>query len=432
MRLITDKHAVLERIRASFFYRRRIELVLFFLTFAISSYFSTIGVDPHHDGIMLKPALDVAAGQMLFRDTFSQYGALTTLLQAASLVVFGKYLITIKLLTAFFYGLISILLYLIFSKFIPKSLLFFTLILWILMAPYYVWTFIPWSSVYALFFQLLGAYFLSKSITGTSKVFILLSGVATSLTFWCRQPVGVFMFLAISGFFCFLYFLKQIGFKELKHNLILYFAGNFFICLLFVLWLLANHAIKDWWLQSIAFAFMFADQRTGTTAFTSIINSLFPKYLSFGPMISIWILIPLSTIFLSVVYSLKLISKPKDNQCSIMVLSLCFIGLASWLQYFPVACIRHVYWASTPMFCLFSFFIYKSTNRLIGIHTKLNKVIYNLIPIIFILFSMGPDLIYRFIYGLAIIQPSYYSVDQPQILQYMRLTKPQLVVSHFE
>src|SRR3954470_22772839 len=43
------------------------------------------GVDPHHDGIMLKPALDVLAGQTLFRDTFMQYGALTTYLQALAL-----------------------------------------------------------------------------------------------------------------------------------------------------------------------------------------------------------------------------------------------------------------------------------------------------------------------------------------------------------
>ena len=42
---------------------------------------ASLGVDPHHDGIMLKPALDVLSGQVLFRDTFTQYGALTTYLQ---------------------------------------------------------------------------------------------------------------------------------------------------------------------------------------------------------------------------------------------------------------------------------------------------------------------------------------------------------------
>ncbi|MCS6273708.1 MAG: hypothetical protein H2169_05070, partial [Opitutus sp.] len=44
--------------------------------------FAAIGVDSHHDGIMLKPAMDVLSGQVLFRDTFSQYGPLTTYFQA--------------------------------------------------------------------------------------------------------------------------------------------------------------------------------------------------------------------------------------------------------------------------------------------------------------------------------------------------------------
>lgn len=33
--------------------------------------FARLDVDAHHDGAMLKPALDVLAGQVLFRDTFS-------------------------------------------------------------------------------------------------------------------------------------------------------------------------------------------------------------------------------------------------------------------------------------------------------------------------------------------------------------------------
>jgi len=39
-------------------------------------------VDPTHDGFMLKTALDVMDGRRLFRDTFSQYGALTPWMHA--------------------------------------------------------------------------------------------------------------------------------------------------------------------------------------------------------------------------------------------------------------------------------------------------------------------------------------------------------------
>jgi len=78
-------------------------LALFALTLTIASIFSVLGVDPHHQGIMFKPAFDVAHGQMLFRDTFTQYGALTTLLHAWALRIFGDYLVVIQIETALFY-----------------------------------------------------------------------------------------------------------------------------------------------------------------------------------------------------------------------------------------------------------------------------------------------------------------------------------------
>jgi len=412
---------------AKFIVRKRIiEIILFLLTFAISGYFSTIGVDPHHDGIMIKPAMDVASGQMLFRDTFTQYGALTTLLQAASLIIFGKYLITIKLLTAFFYGLISILLYLIFTRFIPKTIVFITVIVWILMAPYFVSTFLPWSSVYSLFFQLLGAYFLINSITKNSRFFLVLSGIATSLTFWCRQPVGVFMFLAIFVFFVFLYFLKQISFKELKNHLIIFVIGNFLVCLFFGFWLIANNAYKDWWLQSIIYPFGFATSTdVAGNMFTNIIRDLYPATL-FPSLFSVWILLPLSTIFLLIKHSINLFYKSNDIKTSKILLALCFIGLASWLQNYPVPGTRHLYWAATPIFGLLSLFLYQFINRYFGDNTKIPAAIYKLATIILIVIAFYPDLIFRIKSGYAIIQQSYYSIDQPKILKYMRLSKPEL------
>jgi hypothetical protein len=46
---------------------------------------------------MLKPALDVLAGQVVFRDTFSQYGAGLHYLQAATLWAFGPTLRVMRL-----------------------------------------------------------------------------------------------------------------------------------------------------------------------------------------------------------------------------------------------------------------------------------------------------------------------------------------------
>ena len=71
-----------------------------------------LGVDPHHDGIILKTALDVLSGQVLFRDTFNQYGALSAYLHALALRV-SPTLYSMQIMTVgayavsliFFYGI---------------------------------------------------------------------------------------------------------------------------------------------------------------------------------------------------------------------------------------------------------------------------------------------------------------------------------------
>jgi 4-amino-4-deoxy-L-arabinose transferase-like glycosyltransferase len=97
-------------------------LIVFLFTLAVASLFLTLDADPHHDGIMLKPAVDVANGEILFKQMFTQYGALVTFLQALALGIFGKYLIVIRLLTAFFYAIIATVIWMIWSRLIPQWL----------------------------------------------------------------------------------------------------------------------------------------------------------------------------------------------------------------------------------------------------------------------------------------------------------------------
>ena len=129
-------------------------LIISVLMLIISSYFAIMSLDPGHDGIMFKPALDVVNGKMLFKESFAQYGALSTLMQALAIKIFGEYVIVIRLLTTFFYSLIGFLLWIIWSRFLPKWLSTISCLIWICLAPYYFETyfFCPWSSVYALFF----------------------------------------------------------------------------------------------------------------------------------------------------------------------------------------------------------------------------------------------------------------------------------------
>jgi hypothetical protein len=160
-----------------------------------------LGIDQHHDGIMLKPALDVLAGQVLFRDSFSQYGALTTYLQAMALWIWPS-LLSIRLLTVAAYGITLFMLYAAWRLILPRSLAALSCLLFILFIPAYerdywnneYWLLSPWSSVFAMLFQSIGLYALLRMILGEHpRHWAMLCGVATACVFWCRQPVGIIM-----------------------------------------------------------------------------------------------------------------------------------------------------------------------------------------------------------------------------------------------
>lgn len=157
-----------------------------------------LGVDAHHDGIMLKPALDVLSGQVLFRDTFTQYGALTTYLQAGALWIQPS-LLSLRLLTVAAYGVSLFLLYAAWRLILPRSLTIVACGLFTLFIPGYEynwldepWLLLPWSSVYALMFQSLALYALLNIIRHEqAERWGVMLGLAAACIFWCRQPVGV-------------------------------------------------------------------------------------------------------------------------------------------------------------------------------------------------------------------------------------------------
>lgn len=383
-------------------------LIIFIITFITSGYFSAIGTDPHHDGIVLKPAIDIAQGKMLFRDTFTQYGALTTLIQALAIKIFGEYLIVIKLTTAFFYGLIAVLIYLIWSLFLSKKLAVFSWLVWLALAPYLSVVFLPWSSVYALFFQCFTLYFLINYLNAKSKKFILYAGILGGLAFWAKQNVGAYTIAASVISITLVQVLSRKKISTLFPIGFQYLFGSLLISLPIIFWIILNGAFNDFWKQSISFALFWAESSK-----LHIFNHFFPRSIS---NLSIWSLIPIATI----IAFLKECFAKKPN---LVILLVSFFGLFSWLQYFPIADVRHTYWAATPMIGITVYLFFKLSEV---IHSK-NSIIKYLVFIFLFMLIFSRDLYFEIKSGYIKASKPYKYLDSPEVLKSMKLSASEFI-----
>lgn len=172
------------------------------VTWLLLAPFAPIGIDPHHDGIMLKPALDVLHGQVLFRDTFCQYGALAPYLDALALGLFGPTLLVLRLTTVCFYGLSIGVLIVCWRMFLPRSLSLLAFATWLLCVPFLtLFLLLPWSSVPALLFESIACLCLIRALETFRPAPAFLAGTSAGLEFLCRQPAGVFTFAALAACF---------------------------------------------------------------------------------------------------------------------------------------------------------------------------------------------------------------------------------------
>lgn len=227
---------------------------------------SRLGVDAHHDGIMLKPALDVLAGQVLFRDTFTQYGALTTYLQAAALWI-QPGLLSLRFMTVAAYGVSMFFLYAAWRLFLPRSLTIVACGLFFLFIPSYEnnwldqpWMLLPWSSVYALMFQALSLYALLNVIrheqAGRWGVML---GLAAACVFWCRQPVGMVTIGSIVVVWPALHWTGWAPPGRSQRTIPFAIIGGFFgvhVLILAGIWL--SGAGPEWWYQNFVWPRKFA------------------------------------------------------------------------------------------------------------------------------------------------------------------------------
>ncbi len=326
--------------------KRIVGIILSFtLTALVAGFFSRFDVDPHHDGIFLKPAIDMVNGQRLFKDTFSIYGPGASVIHYGILSVFGESLIFLKLGTALVYGLIAGVLFYISTSILPVIISYGVIILWVAMAPYYEpnVTFFIWPSVYALFFQLVAiACFIAWEKNKKHPVLLVLSGASVAATVWLRMPVGGLLY----GAFIFFFISKR---TILKTNTFIFHFSFFIVHMSVLVNLLVSGVFREWFFQSVQFISWWHTAVLGERIFPIVfLEKMLP--LSYGP-VSVWVLFPFTALYV--------LWKRIQNST---VTLLAMVGLSSWAQYYPMNDIHHIYWAATPFFPILIWVVYSHFN----------------------------------------------------------------------
>jgi hypothetical protein len=239
--------------------------------------FAAVRFDAHHDGIMLKPALDVLSGQVLFRDTFTQYGPLTTYLQALALAI-EPTLLSIRLLSVVAQAGALGFFYLAWRAVLPRPVALVAGVVFIAYPMFYFPHFAmpPWSSTLALFFQSAALLALVRLVGGgRSSIWGWVLGVACACTFWCRQPVGGFLMISVAACAVGLW---QTGWRHPRDDwrrmggrVLLGGAG---VSALILGHLALNGALGDWWEQNVLWPRRWAGA-TGETIFGVFARNLF-------------------------------------------------------------------------------------------------------------------------------------------------------------
>ncbi len=336
--------------------------VLFVAVFAVILAFSRLGVDFHHDGLIFKSAQDVLHGLIPYRESFSQYNLLAVLIHAGALAIGGSTLIALKALTALVYALSAVVLYSIWRRFLTAGYAGLSCVLWLFLGPFYIWVLLPWSSVLALFFQLTGLLLFLRHLESGRAQWLALSGFVVALATWCRQPVGLLEMTALCAILALPLFPRPsaAGFRDAAVRIGLLLAGFAACCCLFLLWLLATGALRDWYLQNYRLAVEFASTIPqswyGYGGFRGRLFFLLKTLLPIRMDFLLWALLPLNAVALALSLLIKRLygrGGPERREGALLAVSM--VAITSWHQYYPVPCYRHCFWAASVMVGLMVF-----------------------------------------------------------------------------
>ena len=341
-------------------------IIIFFVVIIYAGYASKLGpAEPIHDGALFKPAVDYADGRAFYKETSTYYGTLTAIADGTLIKIFGAQLLTLRLSRAVAYALIAVMLFLIWSLYLPIVLNLFSVALTILLAPYYLDWFMPWNNIYGILLLLIAGYMLLLYFLENRILYIFVFGLLTAAICWIRINLGWGASLSFLFVLFLLLYVDRVKFKKVVLYALCGFVMTHFVMFSF----LALEGVTADWYRYIFGDFMntgllpnlLGSYRTGSTSFSLLyfLSCMLPglfepvRWLVTKP----WSLFPIIT-FITIAVLILSIFREKLIDKEFPLTLLIIYSASSWVQTYPLADLHHVYWAAIPLMPVVTYSLY--------------------------------------------------------------------------
>jgi len=264
-------------------------IVIVFISIFISIYISIFSLDTHHPTKMFVEGNQLLSGLIPYKEVFITYGYVTTALHALSILLFGKHVVSVTIITGIIYALTFPIFFLILRNFrIESKQSILSIFIIFLIHPYII---LPWSNYIAYFFSLLGIYYVTKN--NILKKDFFLAGFSWSLACLSRQTFFFPLFLIILIIIFTQFFFRKHDSLLIKKNFSNRFEPSFLLIgflpsiVIFFTYLIYNEIFTYWnyltfnlssyyLTKNLNFAF-----ENSTIYYLSILFSVAKTYLGF-------------------------------------------------------------------------------------------------------------------------------------------------------
>ena len=376
------------------------------LSFYVSFVFLRFGLGD--EPTMFKPAVDVAEGKVLYKETYTQYGGVTVLIQAIFLLIFGKTVVAMKVSTAVFTAMTIAIQEVVWRRFIPEWLSALCVFSWIFLNYYFEHPYMAWPNIYATFFQMLSLYLLIRWLEADRQSYrlLFLAGASLGLSFLSKQPYGLIFLFGAALYFGYVASYEN-HIKRQVARYAVFCSGGLLTVALFVAWAFQYDALHDFWLQSIVYASKHTSTYGSNNSLITIVQHLF--YIDHrwpaknNPYILMYLCLYLINLIVFIFLTNKFLVNAKCIKLKDLVIILTSIfSLLSWLQNFPNPGILHQYQAATPMLGIAAYFVLHFSKAILVRISIQSSIMRNLTILIIMISLLTPGLTYHARRGLGL------------------------------